>query len=50
MTCYEGPYSGELSPDSEIEEMVWFKHADKVKSSPVDNIIFDWLRDNDLID
>lgn len=50
MTCYEGPYSGELCADSEIEEIVWFCHSDKMKSSPVDNIIFDWLKENDRID
>ena len=50
MTCYEGPYDGELTPASEIDEMVWFSHADKSKSSPVDNIIFDWLKENDRID
>jgi len=50
MTCYEGPYDGTLEPDSEIDEMVWFSHADKSKSSDVDVKIFDWLKENDLID
>ncbi|WP_109357582.1 NUDIX domain-containing protein [Sphingorhabdus sp. EL138] len=50
MTCYEGPYMGTLSPDSEIAEMVWFAHSDRDKSSRVDQIIFDWLKDKDLID
>ena len=50
MTCYSGPYTGELEPDSEIEEMVWFTHKDREQSSPVDKIIFDWLKEQDLID
>src|SRR4051794_11751603 len=32
MTCYEGPYQGQIQPASEIAEVVWFKHADKDKS------------------
>lgn len=50
MTCYSADYEGELRPDSEISEVVWFQHKDKVLSSPVDNIIFDWLKERDLID
>ena len=50
MTCYSGPYTGELEADSEIEEVAWFAYADKAKSSPVDNLIFDWLKEQDLID
>ena len=50
MTCYTGPYVGELQPDSEIEEMAWFTYADKHKTSPVDHLIFDWLKEKDLID
>jgi len=50
MTCYQGPYLGEIRPAAEIEEVVWFRHRDKDRSSPVDEIIFDWLRERDLID
>ena len=50
MTCYAAEYVGEINPDSEIEEVVWFQHSDRDKSSPVDKIIFDWLRDTGLID
>nr|WP_154223926.1 NUDIX domain-containing protein [Marinicella rhabdoformis] len=41
MTCYEADYSGEVKADSEIEEVVWFNHKDKHKSSLVDQIIID---------
>ncbi|MEO8395171.1 MAG: NUDIX domain-containing protein [Chloroflexota bacterium] len=50
MTCYTAAYEGDLAPASEIEEMVWMVHADWVRSSPVDKLIFDWLRENDRID
>ncbi len=50
MTCYQGPYLGEIRPMAEIEEVAWFRHRDKERSSPVDKIIFDWLRERDLID
>ena len=50
MTCYTGSYSGEMSASSEIEEFVWFNHKDKERSSMVDRIIFDYCKQNDLID
>jgi len=43
MTCFSSDFDGELKPDSEIQEVVWFKHKDKERSSPVDKIIFDYL-------
>lgn len=50
MTCYEGPYTGDINAAAEVEEVVWFQHQDRERSSPVDKIIFDWLKDKDLID
>ncbi len=50
MTCYDGDYHGQLQPSSEIEELFWLKHKDKSKTSAVDMIILDWLKDKDLID
>ncbi|MEU8799800.1 NUDIX domain-containing protein [Spirillospora sp. NPDC048819] len=43
MTCYECPYEGEIRAASEIAEVVWLDYAGKHQSSPVDQIIFDWL-------
>jgi 8-oxo-dGTP pyrophosphatase MutT (NUDIX family) len=45
MTCYEGDYDGTPVPSSEIEEVVWLSYADRDRVSPVDQIIFDDLRD-----
>ena len=50
MTCYEGPYAGKLTPASEIDEMVWFSHSDRSKSSDVDKKIFDWLKEQGRLD
>ncbi|GAB3798822.1 hypothetical protein GCM10027605_11150 [Micromonospora zhanjiangensis] len=43
MTCYGADFTGDLRPDSEIEELVWLTHADRHRVSPVDQIIFDHL-------
>ena len=50
MTCYTGTYTGELQANSEIAEIVWLEHKDKINSSPVDNIIFDYCKEKGLID
>ncbi|RAJ77586.1 8-oxo-dGTP pyrophosphatase MutT (NUDIX family) [Chitinophaga dinghuensis] len=50
MTCYMARYNGTLQPASEIEEFTWLKYADKDKISAVDKLIFDFLKDQDLID
>lgn len=50
MTCYEADYTGTLKPDAEIEELAWLTYADKEKSSAVDQLIFDYLKEHDLID
>lgn len=45
MQCYTGSFQGQLRPDSEIEEIVWLRYEDRSKTSPVDQIIFDWLKE-----
>ena len=50
MTCYSGSYSGELQASSEIEEIRWLKYADKDKISEVDQLIFDELKQQNLLD
>lgn len=45
MTCYWADYTGTLMPGAEIEEMVWLDYSGREKSSQVDKLIFDWLRD-----
>jgi len=49
MTCYTALYSGELQASSEIEEFRYVPYTWKEKSSPVDQVIFDDLKQKDLI-
>lgn len=49
MTCYTAEYLGEFHPDSEIEKVEYFDYAQKAKTSPVDNLIFDDLFKKGLI-
>lgn len=49
MTCYSGSYEGILKAASEIEEIVWLEYSDLDKVSPVDKIIFKWLRKQGLL-
>jgi 8-oxo-dGTP diphosphatase len=50
MTCYMADYTGDLKPDSEIEEIIWLSYADKGKIAEVDKLIFDFLKEKNLID
>jgi 8-oxo-dGTP pyrophosphatase MutT (NUDIX family) len=51
MTCYVGDYQGDLQPASEIEEMAWLtSDTNPELLSPVDRIIFTYLKENNLID
>jgi 8-oxo-dGTP pyrophosphatase MutT (NUDIX family) len=45
MTCYTAGYTGVLRASSEIAEIAWLTHRDRPRVSPVDQLIFDHLRD-----
>lgn len=49
MTCYTAKYQGVLTAAAEIEEMAWLTYADRAQTSLVDQIIFDWLRNEELL-
>ncbi len=49
MTCYSGKYTGELKANSEIEEIKWLSYADTDKISEVDKLIFENLKENNLL-
>ncbi|WP_299762007.1 NUDIX domain-containing protein [uncultured Pontibacter sp.] len=49
MTCYTGAYTGTLLPASEIAEVVWLNYKHKHLTSPVDHLIFDWLKEQKLL-
>ena len=50
MACYTGDFQGDLKTDSEIDEMIWFDYGGREKSSPVDKLIFDYLKKENFID
>jgi 8-oxo-dGTP pyrophosphatase MutT (NUDIX family) len=45
MTCYGARHTGQLQPAAEIEEVVWLRYRDRERVSAVDQLIFDWLKD-----
>jgi 8-oxo-dGTP diphosphatase len=49
MTCYSGNYFGQITASSEIEEIEWFKYTDKYKVVGVDKLIFEYLKQNELL-
>lgn len=49
MECYSASYHGTIKASSEIEEVTWLTYADRHKISPVDKIIFDWLKEKGRI-
>ena len=49
MTCYRATYTGELQPAAEIEEMGWLTYRHRPQVSAVDQLIFDWLREQELL-
>lgn len=48
-TCYFSEYSGDMSIDPEQGEIVWLKYQDRKNASEVDKLIFDFLKDSDLL-
>ena len=50
MTCYTADYQGTLTPNAEIEKLAWFDYSKRDQVSPVDQLIFDDLKDKELID
>ncbi len=50
MTCYTAKYEGNLTPSAEIEFIDWFDYSQREMTSPVDRLIFDDLKEKNLID
>ncbi len=49
MQCYTSKFKGEIKPEAEIEEVIWLNYKDIEDVSPVDKIIFKWLKERNLI-
>lgn len=50
MSCYSCSFSGEIYPAQEVEEVAYLTYSERDKSSPVDQLIFQYLYDAGLID
>ena len=49
MTCYYARYTGTLQPAAEIAEVVWLSYRHRPQVSAVDQLIFDWLKAQELL-
>jgi 8-oxo-dGTP diphosphatase len=49
MTCYMADFSGQLQPAAEIDKMDFFEYSRKIETSHVDFLIFDDLKEKNLI-
>lgn len=50
MTCYTADFKGEPTPGSEIQDLAYYTHAQRNIVGPVDQLIFDDLKNKNLID
>lgn len=52
MTCYTADFTGNMTPSAEVEELYWLTYKDRntEKTSPVDKLILDYLKEQNLID
>lgn len=49
MICYTASFTGALNPSSEVQEFKYVNYSWKEKSTPVDKLIFDDLKNKGLI-
>ena len=49
MACYYARYTGTLQPAAEIAEVTWLTYRHRELVSAVDQLIFDWLREQGLL-
>ena len=49
MSCYYARFAGTLQPAAEIEEVIWLTYRDRDRVSAVDQLIFDWLKAQELL-
>lgn len=49
MTCYNAAFYGSILPNSEIKEAVWLRYADRNMVSEAGKLVFDFLREKELL-
>ncbi|MCZ7415636.1 MULTISPECIES: NUDIX hydrolase [unclassified Streptomyces] len=50
MACYTADHRGKPRASGEIEEVAWLSYADRLRTPPVDRLVFDDLRAAGLLD
>jgi len=50
MTCYQAELLGAPIPSSEIEEIRWLTYEERALTSHVDKVIFEYLKNEGLLD
>jgi 8-oxo-dGTP pyrophosphatase MutT (NUDIX family) len=50
ITAYSGEFTGELKPDSEIEEINWLTYKDKETATPVMKLVLEYFKKEGLIE
>ena len=49
MNCYTAAFVGELQPSSEIQDLAYYTYALRELVGPVDQLIFDDLREREML-
>lgn len=49
LACYMADYDGELAAANEIAELCWLSYADKEQTSAVSQLVFEHLKNANLI-
>lgn len=49
LACYMADFTGELAPANEIQEMQWLSYADTQQTSAVSQLVFEHLKNINLI-
>jgi 8-oxo-dGTP pyrophosphatase MutT (NUDIX family) len=47
--CFSADHQGELSPQSEIDELAWFSSKDRERTTATGKLILDWLAGQGMI-
>lgn len=53
LRCYAADFEGamaDIRPSAEIEEILWYSHAERDRCSAAGQLVLDWLKENGRID
>jgi 8-oxo-dGTP pyrophosphatase MutT (NUDIX family) len=49
LQCYSGDFKGAIKPASEVAEAAWLSYSDRDRVSLVGQLLFDWLKQRNLL-